>query len=977
MSGGGAIGTPYSNMILLLFFCSGATALIYEVVWSKYLALMFGSTIQAQTVVLAVFMGGLALGNRLIGSRSDLLRQPLAVYGYIEVLIGLYAFFFNVIYSAADNVFVGVGSKIFERGLLLLGLKGLLSVSLLVLPTVLMGGTLPLLAAWLQKESSDPGRRSARFYSVNSLGAVFGAGLAGFFLVPGLGMISTLQMTALANVIVGITAVFLARREVSESNEEEDTNPPAPEAAEPLTPTQIAWSGVLVAVTGGVAMGLEVLASRSLSLIFGASLQAFAIVLMAFILGIGVGSAIIASPRAGRLHKPRTTILLLFCAALCLGAFVVGIEELTILYAKARTGLAATEVGYFYHQILLSVISILVLGLPAALLGSVLPLWIRLLAGSSSSWGDRVGRLLTWNTLGAVVGVLLTGFVLMPTLGLRGAIGGLAILLSLLAALAAWLQHEERPAIVSVLLSGALLWICVSGGDGWRHILGSGVFRLRATDVSWNLMDSRKRQIEILFYEDASDATVSVETGKNKTGEIDRVLRINGKPDASTRGDLSTQYLMAHLPMLARPESKEAFVLGFGSGITAGALLGHPIERLTIAENCKPILKAGKLFEAWNRGVLTNSRTRVCYEDGRTVLRLDPQRYDVILSEPSNPWLAGVGSVFSQEFYRTVASRLKDDGIMAQWFHSYEMSDGIVFLVLRTFSSVFPFVEIWDTQEGDMILLGGKRPWKSSPEIYRQVYSRELPRQDLEILGLKTPESILTRQIASQVTGFAIAGEGPMQSDGFPILEYAAPKAFYFGAFANELYNFDERTWQSGLAPAVKRAVLNSLPDELLGPVFERYTSSNRELLAYLTWRKASFAMTGKHEPYQTNPYMPVLFRTADTYPAKPELQQNASADLVKLSGGQALILSEPARWQEGVEAIESVLLSQSNSTNSLASLDWLPGHFAALAARTRIGNNNAEDARKTIALGLKIVPKDNQLLFLQRIVDRAQSQSL
>src|SRR5438045_1836758 len=199
-------------LVPFLFFCSGATALVYEVVWSKYLTLMFGSTVQAQTVVLAVFMGGLALGNRLFGARADRAPQPLVIYGYIELAIGLYAFFFDSFYRLADGAFVRLGNGQLEHRVLLLGLKGALSVAVLLGPTILMGGTLPLLAAWLQRQSNDAGRWSARFYSINSLGAVFGAGMAGFYLVRALGMVSSLQMTALVNVLVGFTAVGLARR---------------------------------------------------------------------------------------------------------------------------------------------------------------------------------------------------------------------------------------------------------------------------------------------------------------------------------------------------------------------------------------------------------------------------------------------------------------------------------------------------------------------------------------------------------------------------------------------------------------------------------------------------------------------------------------------------------------------------------------------------------------------------------------------
>ena len=236
-------------MILFLFFCSGATALVYEVVWSKYLSLMLGSTIYAQTVVLAVFMGGLALGNRLIGARSDLLQKPLAVYGCLEVIIGLYAFCFGWIYQGADRLFVAAGSRLIEHAGWLLLLKAGLSVGLLLLPTILMGGTLPLLAAWLQKQSSDAGRWSARFYSTNSLGAVCGACLAGFFLIRTLGLVSTLQLTALANVVIGFTAIGLGRKG-TERAEFPGAVPSTAEMGAVTRPAVVGWVTLLVALTG-------------------------------------------------------------------------------------------------------------------------------------------------------------------------------------------------------------------------------------------------------------------------------------------------------------------------------------------------------------------------------------------------------------------------------------------------------------------------------------------------------------------------------------------------------------------------------------------------------------------------------------------------------------------------------------------------------------------------------------------------------
>ncbi|MEK7674543.1 MAG: fused MFS/spermidine synthase [Verrucomicrobiota bacterium] len=958
-------------IVLLLFFCSGATALIYEVVWSKYLSLMFGSTVQAQTIVLAVFMGGLALGNRIFGRRSDLLAQPLASYGYVEFAIGLYAFFFNGLYALADHAFVRLGSRVLEQSAGLLLLKGGLSVLLLLAPTVLMGGTLPLLVAWLQKESTDAGRRSARFYSVNSLGAVCGAGLAGFFLVRELGMVSSLQMTALANVLIGITAVALARLQAS------TTPTPAPSAASSLASNEnravslskLGWACVLVAVTGGVSMGLEVLSSRCLSLIFGGSLQAFAIVLMAFIFGIGIGSAVIASPRAARIQQESAIFFLILGAACWIGLFVATIEEWTVIYSQARSGLAANATGYFYHQSLITIISLIVLGVPAALLGAVLPLCMRLVSQASSTLGNHVGQLLTWNTLGAVAGVMLTGFVLMPKLGLRGSLGLLAVMLSVVALLLAWARRQQNGPMVAGGVAFVLLWIILGGGEGWRHVLGSGIFRLRTANLTVAMMEERKKYIKILFYEDAADATVSVETSAQEKEDNEIVLRINGKPDASTRGDLSTQYLLGHLPLLARPDSRQVFVLGFGSGITAGAVLGHPIDQLTIAENCQPVLQAAKWFEPWNRGVLTNSRTRVWVEDARTILKLSPQTYDIIISEPSNPWMAGIGSVFSREFYELAAGRLREGGVMAQWFHIYEMHDGIVNLVLRTFGTVFPFLEVWDSESGDIILLGSKKPWKSSLEVYQRVYDRALPRQDLERIGLKTPETVFARQIASQRSGFALAGDGPIQSDEFPVLEYAAPRAFYIGAQAKELFLFDERTLQSALAPAEKRAALKALPDPILRSVFKEFPSGNPELMRYLNWRSQIALSTNSGPLYLENPFLPVIFRSADSYPQQAEIPSKASEELARLLQAEALLQANPARWREGVEAIEAIL--QTSRPQADASPGSSPVRFAALAALTRLRHDDWRSARHALALGLAIDAQEKQLLYLQRIIDR------
>jgi spermidine synthase len=959
--------------VLALFFCSGATALVYEVVWSKYLALMFGSTVQAQTVVLAVFMGGLALGNRIFGVKADRSPQPLAIYGYLEVAIGIYAFLFSWIYKAADLAFIKVGSQIMERGGWLLAWKGFLSVALLLGPTILMGGTLPILAAWLQKSGSDAGRRSARFYSTNSLGAVFGAALAGFYLVQELGLTSALQMTSLINVIIGFAAVGIARKQGAPVLASAPNTEKAPVPVAGALADERPWLAfVMVTVTGAVSMGLEVLASRSLALIFGASLQAFAIVLMSFILGIGLGSAVIASPRWRRLDREALTICLLLGASAVLLLLVANIERWVDVYRYARSGLARTEIGYLYHQLLSGGLSMVVLGVPAGLIGAVLPLWIRTGEGEGGALGGRVGRLLTWNTLGAVLGSLATGFILMPRLGLRGAFTFFGATLALAALVCGNRGVRRWPMAVAAVVVTLQVWVGLTGDAGWRHVFSSGVFRARETDVSRSALELRKKHVKIVFYEDAADATVTVEQTDGTFGQAQTVLRINGKPDATSHGDLATQYLLAHVPMLARPSSKDVFVLGVGSGVTAGALLGYPVESITVAENCEPVLRAARFFEPWNRKVLSHPRTRIWNEDARTVLKLSPKEYDIIISEPSNPWMAGVGSVFSREFYELCAKRLKPGGIMTQWFHLYEMHDGITALVLRTFSSVFPYLEVWDPGVGDIIIIGSQQPWSGGIESYRQVYGVEAPRADLVTIGLPTPESVYARQMASLRTGFAIAGDGPSQSDEFPVLEYEAPRAFFVGAQSRLLFQYDERTWQSDLAPAEKRSALDRLDDPGLRTIFSQYSSVNSDLDRHLKLRfrgldpdaAARFAADARP--------MPSLFirRTATNEP--PTMPPGASEELRLLLASEALFRSQPAQWQRAVTAIQQVLAGAASKQGSVK-LDWPAAQYAALAARACLREQAPGQAGALIELGLKLDPDSDELRYLGRVATREQ----
>jgi predicted membrane-bound spermidine synthase len=715
-------------------------------------------------------------------------------------------------------------------------------------------------------------------------------------------------------------------------------------------------ASLLVALTGGISMGLEVLASRALSLIFGSSLQAFALVLIAFILGIGVGSSVVSSSWWRRCVSPKVTPLLLVAAAAWILTLIFKIESWVEFYRWAKTGLAPSEAGYLYHQGLIVFVGLVVLGIPAALIGAVLPLMIQT-ASAESELAARVGRLLTWNTMGAVVGVLLTGFVLMPKLGLRNAFAVLAFGLCMTALVYAGLRREQLACAGAAVVTLGAMFVLICGNHDWQLVLSSGAFRSRDTVYDPTVMQQRRAWMELVYYRDAPDATVSVEKSL-RSGHY--FLRVNGKTDASSRGDYSTQVLCAHLPLMNRPEAKDVFVLGLGSGITSGAVLAHPVSNLVVAENCKPVIEAAKIFQPFNNGALTDSRSRIVEEDARTVLKLSPQQYDVIISQPSNPWTAGIGSVFSLEYYETAASRLRDDGLMVQWFHVYEIHDGIVAMVIRTFGEVFPHFEIWDTAAGDIILVGGKQPWASNFDSWKRIYERPVVREQLESIGLGTPQQLLARQLASQRTAFAIAGAGPVQSDYFPMLEYEAPKAFYVGKHATLLRNYDERTMQSALLSDAKRQMLSSIADAPLRAVFVEFASVNPDLMQVLIAR------------LNTNSSPPLASRISSVFHS-PSQRPMASSAESPVGQPLELVISQLREPQDRHAAVQRLkqLLGENNQPGSTAA------QYAARAAQETLSLGDYAATRALLDIGLSAYADDPQLNYLSRILEREGPQTI
>jgi spermidine synthase len=336
------------------------------------------------------------------------------------------------------------------------------------------------------------------------------------------------------------------------------------------------------------------------------------------------------------------------------------------------------------------------------------------------------------------------------------------------------------------------LFLVIFSLPSWdKLILSSGQFRNRQIAQYRSYEDYRRdvHKQSLLFYKDDKDATVTVVKGRDG----DLYLKVNGKTDASSRGDLPTQLLLAHVPLLLKPDANQVLVVGLGSGITAGSALRHPLERLDLVEISAGVVEAAKFFQDHNYHALQDPRLHLHLEDANTFLRLAPRRYDVIISEPSNPWIVGIGNLFSVEFYREARQHLSEGGLLAQWFHTYEMDDNTLRLILRTFASVFEHVTLWKTLSEDILILGSSSPNPLNFSRVSERFDLEQVREDLQRIEITSLPTLLSLQIASDATVRKMAGRGRLNEDYYPILEYEAPKAFFLGSVASVIRSHDER----------------------------------------------------------------------------------------------------------------------------------------------------------------------------------------
>ncbi|MBM4142707.1 MAG: spermidine synthase [Lentisphaerae bacterium] len=753
----------------ILFLASGFAALVYETLWFRHLGLIFGNTVQAASTVLTAFMLGIAIGSRLAAVFVPKMRRPLRVFGLVVMAIGGYALCVPWLLGLLRPLYGAVYAAAGNHVPLLTALRFGTAVVFLLLPTVLMGMTLPLLAQGLLRRAERFGGGLGLLYGVNTLGSVLGVLLSGFLLLPRLGLARTNLLAAAVSLLAGAAAVALSA--VAPFRH-------APGAAVSGAAADGGAAGsrrrlvVFAAASGFLALGLEVVWFRALILVFGSTTYSFAAMLAVFLFGLALGAACLSWLG----DRARNTAALFAMVQFLAGIYTLaslswfaGMQEF-VLAQLARYGLR-------WGVLLASkfVVTLAFLLVPTLLFGMALPL---LAAGArrlGATAAGAAGRVYAWNTVGAAGGAFVLGFVLLPRIGIFNCLVLLAVGSVLLAVLAAALAETRRRALA---MAGTGAAVCAAvvllASPRWdAKALAAGPYF-----APWNfirdgkiILRSRLASERLLFYKEGATATVSTTLAADE----EMFFCMDGKVEADTSPrSMTLQRLMGHLPMLLHANPRRAVNIGLGAGVTLGALGCYPLDHYEVVE-IEPVVKhVARLWGGRNHNVLDRQDLKITINDGRNHMLATREVYDVITSDPFEPVMTGAAALYTVEHFEICRRRLAAGGVMAQYLPLYELSGRDCLTIIRSFVRAFPQSLLFFTGF-DTILIGFRDGIRLDPGAMRARMAIPAAQASLAEIGFKDHAAILGLMVTDMSQDRALAGAGPLNTDDRPIIEFSAP----------------------------------------------------------------------------------------------------------------------------------------------------------------------------------------------------------
>ncbi len=746
------------SIILCLFIFSGATGLIYEVVWTRMFGLVFGNTVYAVSTVLAVFMGGLALGSYYLGRLADRQKNLLQFYASLEAGVGLFAVLVPLLIHAANALYSQIYAFAPHNLFMFTVVRLLVATLILFGPTFLMGGTLPVLSQYFIRTDGQTGRSVGNLYAANTLGAVLGTFAAGFFLIEKLGVRETIYAAAGINFLIAFVIFWLQAAAHQESRS------PAKQATKktPLSARQkwVLWG---MFFSGLAALAYEVLWNRLLVFLLTASTYAFSIMLLSFLIGIALGSYVMAKI-VDRLAHP-----LFWFAAL---EFAIGLFGFFSIYLLSRSvqvfdwAVAAVRVLLWWRWNLVQLaVALVVMLIPTTLMGATFPLAVRLFVGNTDKIGEKVGRIYSLNTVGGVLGSLGAGFFLIPVFGTQNSLI-LVAALNFGVAFWFWFRTPETrftgkwlaATAVTALYVAALFWI--------------------PKNLFLTVYNVSHRNSRIIYYDEGVTSTVTVHqySGGNRS------IYTNNVQVAGTDFDMrTTQELQGHIPLLLHSHPQRVMQVGFGTGETGHIVSLYPVQAIDGIEISPEVIRAGIYFQTLNHGIFNNPIFHKVLMDGRNYAMLTRKTYDIIMNDSIHPNVSNNASLYTVDYFRYCRSKLAPDGIMSSWFPLFGLPLRDFKIIIKSFQTVFPHCSVWianNCVNRHALLVGWKKdaPLQIDFALLKQKVQNPVIHASLAQIHMDDVYSILDAFVLDEAAVRKFTQDVPVHSDDHPILEFDAPR---------------------------------------------------------------------------------------------------------------------------------------------------------------------------------------------------------